>query len=180
MTCFVVFLRGINVGGHIVTKTTLQAAFSCLGFRDVSTFKQSGNIIFQADTSDPEAVKKQIETKLGQVLAFKVAVFVRTLEELKNIKALDPFKGHEEKDTDFQVTFLESTPPQFPFTFPARIPKSTADVVSACGSEVFSVTRGHGDGGMPNPFLESKLKVQATTRNWNVVREIAERYGENK
>jgi len=180
MTCFVVFLRGINVGGHIVTKTTLQNAFSSLGFRDVSTFKQSGNIVFQADTSDPEAVKKQVETKLRQVLAFKIAVFVRTIQELKNITTLDPFKGHEENGADFQVTFLESTPSQFPFAFPARIPRSTADVVSAVGSEVFSVTRGHGDGGMPNPFLESKLKVQTTTRNWNVVREIVERYGEIK
>jgi uncharacterized protein (DUF1697 family) len=109
-----------------------------------------------------------------------VAVFVRTLPQLKKLIAHDPFKGNEEKDADFQVTFLASAPTQFPLVLPVRIPKSNADVISACGAEVFSVTRGHGDGGMPNPFLESKLKVKATTRNWNVVREIAERFGENE
>ena len=180
MSRFVVFLRGINVGGHTVTKDVLQEAFTSLGFRNVSTFKQSGNIIFDADTIDLEAVKKQIEAKLHQTIAFQVAVFVRTIPQLKKVIALDPFKGHEEKEATFQATFLDSTPKQFPLVLPVRIPKSTADVISTCGSEVFSVTRGHGDGGMPNPFLESKLKVQATTRNWNVVREIVKRFGENE
>jgi uncharacterized protein (DUF1697 family) len=180
MSRFVVFLRGINVGGHIVTKDVLQETFTSLGFRDVSTFKQSGNIIFNADTSGSEAVKTQIEAKLSQTLTFQVAVFVRTITQLKKLIAHGPFKGHEEKDADFQVTFLESAPEQFPLALPMRIPKSTADVISTRGAEVFSVTRGHGDGGMPNPFLESKLKVKATTRNWNVVREIVERFGENE
>jgi uncharacterized protein (DUF1697 family) len=180
MTRFVVFLRGINVGGHTVTKDVLQEAFTSLGFRDVSTFKQSGNIIFNADTSDSEAVKTQIEAKLRKTLTFHVAVFVRTITQLKKLIAHNPFKGHEEKDADFQVTFLESAPTRLPFVLPVRIPKSTADVISVLGTEVFSVTRGHGDGGMPNPFLKSKLKVKATTRNWNVVREIVERFGENE
>ena len=130
MPRFVVFLRGINVGGHTVTKATLQETLTSIGFRDVSTFKQSGNIIFDADTSDPEAIKTQIETKLSQTLPFQVAVFVRTIPQLKKIITLDPFKGHEEKDADFQVTFLASVPKQFPLVLPARIPKSTADVIS--------------------------------------------------
>ena len=177
MPRFVVFLRGINVGGHTVTKDTLQKAFESLGFHEISTFKQSGNIIFQANSPEPDAVKKQIETRLSQTLTFQVAVFIRTFEQLKKITELDPFKGHEEKDADFQVTFLETTPEPFPLALPIRIPKSTADVISALGTEVFSVTRGHGDGGMPNPFLESKLKMKCTTRNWNVITEIAKRYG---
>jgi len=180
MPRFVVFLRGINVGGHTVTKATLQEAFTSLGFHDVSTFKQSGNIIFDTETSDPEAVKTQIDTKLRQTLTFHVAVFVRTIPQLKKLIALDPFKGHEEKNADFQVTFLASALTQFPLVLPARIPKSTADVISARGAEVFSVTRGHGDGGMPNPFLESQLKVQATTRNWNTVGDIVERCSKHK
>jgi len=57
---------------------------------------------------------------------------------------------------------------------PVRIPNSTADIILKKGSEVYSVTRGRGDGGKPNPFVESKLKTQATTRNWNLLKEIAE------
>ena len=180
MSRLVVFLRGINVGGHIVTKATLQEAFASMSFQDVSTFRQSGNVIFEVDASDTEEVKRKIEKNLYQVLTFQVAVFVRTIPQLKKLVSLDPFKGHEEKDADFQVTFLESIFKTFPLALPVRIPKSTADIIAAFGAEVFSVTRGHGDGGMPNPFLESKLKVKATTRNWNVIRDVVERYGDKE
>jgi hypothetical protein len=60
--------------------------------------------------------------------------------------------------------------------FPLTIPKSTAVVISAKGSEVFSVTHGGGEGALPNPFIESKLKLKATTRNINIIREIVEKY----
>jgi uncharacterized protein (DUF1697 family) len=177
---FVAFLRGINVGGHIAKKDQLQEAFAALGFRDVSTFKQSGNIIFTADIQDTENIRTQIETKLRQTLGFNVPVFIRTIPQLMQLLELDPFKGQNEKDIDFQVTFLANVPKQFPLKLPLRIPSSTADIISVCGTEVFSVTRGGGDGGKPNPFLESKLKVQATTRNWNIIKAIVEKYREPK
>ena len=49
MVRFVVFLRAINVGGHTVTKAKLQEAFTGLGYRNVSTYKQSGNVILETD-----------------------------------------------------------------------------------------------------------------------------------
>jgi len=62
---------------------------------------------------------------------------------------------------------------------PLTIPKSGAEILSARGSEVFSVTHGGGEGALPNPFLESKLKVKATTRNLNIIREIVQKYSQN-
>jgi hypothetical protein len=78
------------------------------------------------------------------------------------------------------VTFLAEAFDSFPLKLPLRIPNSTADVASARGTEVFSITRGHGDGGKPNPFLEKALKKKATTRNWNIVKEIAKKENELK
>ena len=180
MSRFVVFLRAINVGGHNVVKGKLQEAFISIGFHDVSTYKQSGNVIFEADSADPEAIKKQVKEELRQLLGYDVGVFVRTIRQLKQIIELDPFKGQDKEGTSFLVTFLASAPTEFPLKLPIMIPNSTAEIISIRETEVFSVTRGHGDGGKPNPFLESKLKVQATSRNWNVIREIVERYPENK
>ena len=111
-------------------------------------------------------------------MGFEVGVFVRTIPQLKQILELEPFKGQDTEGTSFLVTFLEHAPAEFPLKLPLSIPNSTAEIISAVGTEVFSVTRGHGDGGKPNPFLESKLKTQATTRNLNVIREIVERYPE--
>ena len=67
--------------------------------------------------------------------------------------------------------------PNFPCSYPLTIPKSTAQIISAKGTEVFSVTHGGGEGALPNPFIESKLKLKATTRNMNIIREIVEKYG---
>ena len=75
------------------------------------------------------------------------------------------------------MTFLAVAPAKFPVELPTTIPKSTAQVISAKGTEVFSVTHGGGEGALPNPFMESKLKVKATTRNMNVIREIVEKFG---
>jgi uncharacterized protein (DUF1697 family) len=174
MPRFVAFLRAINVGGHTAKKEQLQEAFSKASFKRVSTLKQSGNIIFETELTDPKAVRERAEEKLRQTLGFEAAVFIRTFEQLQDLIALNPFEGKEKLEADFQVTFLSETPRPFPLKLPLRIPNSTADTVSARGTEVFSVTRGHGDGGKPNPFLEKALKQKATTRNWNIIKEIAE------
>jgi uncharacterized protein (DUF1697 family) len=61
---FVAFLRGINVGGHTVVKEKLKEIFTSQGFQNVSSYKQSGNVIFEADSPDPQEVKTKIEEKL--------------------------------------------------------------------------------------------------------------------
>jgi len=172
----VVFLRGINVGGHIVVKETLREAFSSLGFQNVSTYKQSGNVIFETDLANSQEIRGKIEDKLCSLLGYEVAVFVRTIPHLKTIIDLDPFKNQRKEGTSFLVTFLAVEPPSFPLQLPLTIPKSTAQIISAKGTEAFSVTHGGGEGALPNPFLESKLKARATTRNMNIIRELVEKY----
>jgi uncharacterized protein (DUF1697 family) len=176
LTRFVVLLRGINVGGHIVKKETLQEVFKSLGFENVSTFKQSGNIVFDSDLADDE-VEAKVTSRLKAKLGFEVAVFARTIQHLKAIVDLNAFKGQKEEGSSFLVTFLYDQPLEaFSLQLPLTIPKSTAQVISAEGREIFSVTHGGGEGALPNPFVESKLKVQATTRNINVLKEIVEKY----
>jgi uncharacterized protein (DUF1697 family) len=176
MLRYVAFLRGINVGGRIVTKQTLQAAFESLGFNEVSTFKQSGNVIFQTSQADIELLRRKIEEKLQATIGYSVPVFIRTIEQLKSLIESDPYKGQPAEGTSFLVTFLPN-PQALPFPLPMDIPKSTAQVIGWAASEAFSVTHGGGEGALPNPFVESKLKAKATTRNLNVVRDIAAKFG---
>jgi hypothetical protein len=90
---------------------------------------------------------------------------------------MEPFRGQSKEGTSFLVTLLPSSQPKFPLQLPLTIPKSTAQIISAKGTEVFSLTHGGGEGALPNPFVESKLKVKATTRNMNIIREIVEKFG---
>ena len=85
MGCFVAFLRGINVGGHIAKKDTLQNAFTSLGFQNVATYKQSGNVIFETKDTNPQEIKTKIEGCLKATLGFEVPVFLRTIPQLKEI-----------------------------------------------------------------------------------------------
>jgi uncharacterized protein (DUF1697 family) len=178
MPRFVAFLRGINVGGRSVKKEKLKDAFSSMGFENVSTFKQSGNVIFKTNSEDKLELEGRITAKLQTALGYSVPVFLRSTEHLKRIVKLEPFKGQSIEGASFLVTFLSAMPPStFISQLPLMIPKSTAQVISAHTTEVFSITHGGGEGALPNPFVESKLKVKATTRNLNIVRDIVEKFG---
>jgi uncharacterized protein (DUF1697 family) len=177
MLLFVALLRGINVAGHFVKKEKLQEAFNSLGFKNVSTFKQSGNVIFETAANNPEGLKNKIEAKLRSMLGYDVTVLLRTMEQLKDIVDLKPFEGQNREGSSFLVTILPAAVDKFPFQLPMTIPKSTAQVISARAAEIFIVTHGSGEGALPNPFIESKLKLKATTRNMNVIAEIVKRYG---
>ena len=176
MPRYVAFLRGINVGGHVVKKEKLQETFISQGFQNVSTYKQSGNVIFEAGSGSINEIKYKIEISLQHALGYSVPVFIRTIPQLKDIVDSEPFKKQDNEETSFLVTFLADAPPKFPIELPATIPKSTAQVISKKGTEVFSVAHGGGEGALPNPFIEKKLKTKATTRNLNVIREIVEKY----
>ena len=176
MTCFVAFLRGINVGGRTVKKEILHKMFASLGFQNVTTFKQSGNVIFESKSTNAEEIKAKIEDKLNNALGYNVAVFIRTMPQLKNIIEQNPFKGQEKEGTSYLVTMLPNGSSTVPLQLPVTIPKSTAQISSANSAEVFSETHGGGEGALPNPFIESKLKMKTTTRNLNIIREIVEKY----
>jgi len=177
MALAVAFLRGINVGGRVVKKEKLVDVFTKLGFEDVSTYKQSGNMVF--DTSEPgnERDRAKIEDRLRKALGYDVPAFIRTLEYLKKMVEKGPPGRRKSAGTSFLVTFLPDLLPNPLPDLPLVIPGSTAKIVSASGLEVYSLSHGGGEGGLPNQFLEAKLKVKTTTRNMNVVREIVQRYG---
>jgi uncharacterized protein (DUF1697 family) len=175
LTQFVAFLRGVNVGGrNIVRKEELREAFHSLGFTNVSTYKQSGNVVFETDSTDLEAIQEEAEQRLRQLLGRDVRVFLRTMNYLRKLVESNPFKNANTQGASLLVTFLSDRPPNL--ALPLKIPKSKAEVILIDGYEAFSTARGYGDGGKPNPFIESKLKIQATTRNWNIIKEITEEY----
>lgn len=83
-TTYIAFLRGINVGGHIVKMEYLRQLFTDLGLKNVRSYIQSGNVFFDtADISDWAALTLRIENYLRQTLGYVVPVFLRTAQEVK-------------------------------------------------------------------------------------------------
>lgn len=92
MTTFVFLFRGINVGGHQkVRMDELKELHVSLGFRDVVSYIQSGNIVCTSDDADTAQVQKCIEDGFGKRFGFRVGVVVRTSTELKEIIEKNPF-----------------------------------------------------------------------------------------
>jgi len=112
MSRYAAFLRGINVGGHRVKNTELQALFQAMGLADVRTFRASGNVIFSAASEPANKLSERIEAGLEQSLGYGVATFLRSTDEFHEIARAEPFAAeHVEASAGrLQVAMLDARP----------------------------------------------------------------------
>jgi uncharacterized protein (DUF1697 family) len=108
MTTRIGFLRAVNLGRRKVPMARLAELVEGLGYDDVWTHINSGNVVFDAGGSRA-AVERSIEEVLEADLGFEVTTFVRSASELRTALAVDPFPVAED-DTYF-ITFLKEAPP---------------------------------------------------------------------
>jgi len=108
----VAFLRGMNLGGRRIKNEELRREFEALGFAEVSCFRASGNVIFNSEEEDEDALTRRIEAGLGEALGYEVPVFLRSAAELGKIVAREPFDAGlvEVSKGRLQVAFLAAAP----------------------------------------------------------------------
>jgi len=91
MPRYAAFLRGINVGGTRIAKDDLCAPFAAVGLENVTTFRASGNVIFDGPRESATKLAKRIEQRLADDLGFTRAItFIRTAAEMRALAADDP------------------------------------------------------------------------------------------
>lgn|SRR5690606_113095 len=90
---YISFLRGINVSGQKKILTSgLKLLYKRLVFKQIRTYIQSGNIIFESNEPlTNESLSKKIEQKIADIYSFNVSVFVETVSDFEAINALYPF-----------------------------------------------------------------------------------------
>ena len=176
MTAYISMLRGINVAGHNQIKMpALRELFEALGFEQVQTYIQSGNVVFNAGRSSTLQISKNIAERIAKEFGIRAPVVTRTSAEMGSMiksnpflktKAIDPAKLH--------VTFLTDAPE------PAALRKlgevaAGADEFRSCGREIYLYCpNGYGNTKLSNNTLEKILGSPATTRNWNTVNKLYE------
>jgi uncharacterized protein (DUF1697 family) len=172
----VAFLRAINVGGKsMVRMADLQQMFVAAGCRNVRTYIQSGNVIFEAPRGRAAAIEKVI-TALTRTLGKQPGIVFRTLDELERLVVKPPFGGVQGGPlVKLYVAFLMRAPlgrPKFPFLSEAE----ACEAIGMKDRDVFIVSRPKRRGffGFPNLFIEEAFGVPATTRNWSTVTKIVE------
>lgn len=180
---YIAFLRGINVGGNkIIKMDDLKNIFESLGFKNVTTYIQSGNVSFETSMKSIKTLTPKIETSLHKALGYEVAVFLRTKEEMQALVKSDPFKKVKASDKGkTYVTFLQQTSEVLKNLdvlrkqAPMFSPKKDVEVIGVRGCDVFCLPHQvDGKFGFPNAFIEKELGVPATTRNWTTVCKMAE------
>lgn len=168
MTTYISMLRGINLGSHNKIKMEdLRNMLTGMHYQKVQTYIQSGNIVFQHPEADTKDLSAAIHQEMQQHFGLDVPVLTLPVAELKKVAAQNPYIKDVQKDpTYFHVTFLEDAPS------PENIAK--IDPVKYLPDEWVVVDKavylycpnGYGNTKLHNSFLENKLKVTATTRNW--------------
>lgn len=164
MTAWAALLRGINLGGHHrVPMAELRALAEELGYEDVATYVQSGNLVFTADGSANE-LAATLESALARRFDFDVPVVLRSREEIERISARHPFGDRQDDPARLHVFFLAGDPD--PRKVAAWQPGRYApDEAVVDGREVYV--------NFPNGMGRSKFTFDfgtpATARNWRSV-----------
>jgi len=175
MPSFVAFLRAVNVGGaNVVRMADLREAFAAAGFHQVTTFRQSGNVRFEA-AGTPAVVQRKAQAAVTKLMKQDTAVMVRTRPQLRALLKADPFGDLRKLGPDearLYVSFLGKVPDK---ALPKASPTGDLEFLGRRGKDVFSVGRRvRGHSGNPNAFVEKELGVRATTRYWSVVEAMVE------
>ncbi|MGM7700535.1 DUF1697 domain-containing protein [Pseudalkalibacillus sp. Hm43] len=176
MAVYIALLRGINVGGHKKVKMdNLREIFTSMGFENVKTYIQSGNVIFEAEYQDARELTGRIEVELEGALGFAVPVIVKTAEEWQAVMEKCPFDVDAlREDEKLHVSFLAEEPSREGIQ-KLKETESDIDEFKLQGTTAYVLCRqGYKKTVFSNTFLEKKLKVAATTRNWNSIMKIAE------
>src|SRR5579862_5367602 len=90
---YVALLRGVNVGGKTLSMEALRALATSRGLRDVSTFIQSGNLLFTSPDGDERKLERDLETAIAGELGLEVTVIVRSNTGMRAIVENNPFLG---------------------------------------------------------------------------------------
>lgn len=176
---FITILRGINVSGkNIIRMNALQKMFENLGFQNVATYVQSGNVIFTYPVIDTDHLEKKISNQIEKEFGLDVPVIVLTIEELQHIVDNNPFSKDPGRDQKFlHVTFLSATPDSSDIKTIEDKRQSGEDISFAGKAVYLYCPNGYGKTKLTNNLLERKLKVVATTRNWNTTTELLKMAG---
>ncbi len=111
MKKYVAILRGINVSGQkLIKMAELKAHVEDLGLRNVITYIQSGNVIFDSDETNSETLSALIANKIKEVYGWDVPVIIRTKDEISEIINNNPFGQINQLTDKWYVTFLTQIP----------------------------------------------------------------------
>jgi len=176
MKTYIALLRGINVSGQKKIKMAeLKTHLEELNYKNVRTYIQSGNVIFEHEAGKPQHLEKEIEKIIVEKYGFEVPTIVKSPSELEYVLKHNPFLNDPGKDIKrMYVTFLSAVPSAAYIGQLDNINHSPEEFILEGQHIWFYSPDSYSNAKMNNNFFEGKLKVHATTRNWRTVNKLLE------
>lgn len=159
----------------MIKMPALAKAFEDLGFEEVRTYVQSGNVIFSSEISDLGTLEKRIHDRIYKDFSFQIPVIVLNDKYLSTIQENNPFLKRKEIDLKMlYVTFLAEEPEKENIDKINSAQYLPDEFIMDKMAVYLYCPGGYGNTKLNNNFFENKLKVTATTRNWNTVNKLVE------
>jgi uncharacterized protein (DUF1697 family) len=171
MKTYISILRGINVSGQkLIKMDALRKLYENMGFQEVRTYVQSGNVVFEGEELELGSLEQKIVQQIKNEFDFEVPVIVLTIDCLKEAIDNNPFLSDPTKEHSFlHLTFLASKPDVYDKEA-IESKKQGAEALIFSDKVIYLYCpNGYGKTKLTNNFLEARLKVRATTRNWKTV-----------
>lgn len=164
---YVAFLRGINVGGNrIIKMTDLRACFDGLGFEDVSTVLQSGNVLFTSSSRSTDTLRRKIEAALTKAFDYPAKVQVYPISALEKAIREYPFDANQ-SDLQHYVVFVDKPAADAIREDAVNLDKKTEDVRRGAQFIYWRVRKG-----LSNKSAFAKVLSKAKHRDRNTVRNL--------
>ena len=177
MTTYIGLLRGINVGGNkMVAMADLRDMITKIGFSDVKTLLQSGNVVFRAAAKVPAKLESQLEAELEKRLGLKVEFHVRTADEWRAVIAANPFGAEAKKDPSHLLVSCFKAPldkANVKALQDAIAAMNGPELLEADGRHLYMVFPDGIGNSKANRVIDRKLRALGTARNWNTVLKLA-------
>jgi len=170
MSLFVVLLRGINVSGHhIIRMNDLKTSISLLGYQNIQTYLQSGNVIFTSEEKNLKKIEDELQRLIKKDFGYNVPVVVFTKEYFLKIFRNNPLLKASNFDLKkLAVVFLDQIPEK-ELINSFNIDNYPEKIIIVDRVIYLYYPNGIGRSKLNNKLIERKLKVIATARNWNTV-----------
>jgi uncharacterized protein (DUF1697 family) len=172
---YVALLRSVNIGGYgRMAMHDLRETFGSLGYEDIVTYIQSGNVLFSTGSRSEDAIVEAIEQRIAHDFGDSPAVLLRSVTDLRRIGSKSPFAKKGADPARHHVTFLDAAPAKAAVSA-LQLPPSGKDELVVDGREVYVHTPdGYAGTKYTGTFIERRLGVVSTTRNWNTVTKLCQ------
>lgn len=174
MTTHLALLRGINVSGHNMIKMeALKTTLEAIGFQNVQTYIQSGNVFVDTEEDNAAKVGFMIKQEIFKVFGYEVPVVVIGKEDLAVCFKNNPFLKEKDIDTKKLYVAFISIALRSDSINDLKISQFKPDEASIDGTRIYiKYAVGAGKTRFDQKYIEKKLNVTATIRNWNTVTQL--------